>query len=162
MLQKNVNRLVAIGPTDAFFFFFLTYLPLFLDMPPETQWLLAERKARTMFSNYVSETSSCQTWRDEHIATCVRKARGRAGERLHWQTRKLCSQDWQLERPMGNHQDGITSGVFFFFFLIFTTQNMEVAIVLGRPDFLWSVFQVRTPTLKFETRITQQRQRLYK
>lgn len=46
----------------------------------------------------------------------ARKARGQAGERDGtWQTASCGSQDWQLEQPMDNRQDGITSGIFFFY-----------------------------------------------
>lgn len=91
-------------------------------------------------------------------------SRREEGERSgRWETaltdRKLCSQDWQLEQPMDNHQDGITSGIFFN--LHYTKHGGHN--FLSEARFSLKRFTTsQNTTSKFETRITQQQQRLHK
>lgn len=142
-----------------FFFFFFFYIPApFLGHASRNAVATGGEKGKDNVQELCewNEQLTNLTWwahRD------VRKARGRAGERLHWQDRKRCSQDWQLERPMDNHQDGITSGIFFN--LHYTKHGGHNFLSEARFS-LQRFTASQNTTSKFETRITQQHQRLYK
>lgn len=144
-----------MGPTNTFFF--LHTCPFsWTCLQKRSGYWRRERQGQCSVIMWVKRAAA----KLDVMSTSRREEGERSGR---WETaltdRKLCSQDWQLEQPMDNHQDGITSGIFFN--LHYTKHGGHN--FLSEARFSLKRFTTsQNTTSKFETRITQQQQRLHK